>query len=130
MADLNQRRVGRVLTLVCTHALVLYDAYILPLPMAVVMWKHGHHSVIYFLAVALVFPSFFRWRNPWWRDRLYIAGLVAFYGHWYLISSADDIAYGTEPFTMKGILGSLPFQIAFAVQMARMVPRCIASPKT
>lgn len=120
MAQLQKRRVGRTLTLLGMHAIVLYDCYILALPMIMVMWEHWQHVLIYIASVAFVFPSLFHWRRPLFRDVLYLAGVAGLYFHWYLISSATDIAYKTAPFAKSGIYGSLPFQITVALQVILM----------
>jgi hypothetical protein len=118
MAEHSEKpKIGRTLTLVGLHSIVLYDCYILALPMVIVMWKHWQHILLYFVALTLLLFSILRSRYPLVRDVFYLAGMGCLYFHWYCISSADDIVYKTEPFAASGLIGSLPFQIAIVVQL-------------
>jgi hypothetical protein len=114
-------RFARVLTLFALHAVVIYDCYILGLPMIMVMWKHWYHIALYCFALLLAFPSFFTSRHHIHREVLYLCAIGVLVAHWYGISMADDIAHNTDPLTAKNLLASSPFLICVGMQTSRLV---------
>ncbi|MFM2293950.1 MAG: hypothetical protein RLZZ350_363 [Verrucomicrobiota bacterium] len=123
--NVEKTKVWRTLILITLHWIVIYDAYILPLPMIILMWKHWQHIFLYSASLVFLAPSLFRSRHPFLRDMFYFVGMCGFYFHWYLISSCRDIAYNTAPFTKWGLIGSLPFQICIFMQAVLIFIGCV-----
>jgi len=119
----DRPRRARVMVLFVLHAMVLYDAYILGLPMIMIMWKHWNHVALYCFAILLAFPSFVTTRHHALRGVLYFFSIAVLFVHWYKISSV--VAYDTEPFDLTNVLASSPFLICVAVQTKGLLIRAI-----